>query len=579
MTQGGLSDLVWLAGTEARNRTTAMAARLRSPRYLVAFLVGLGYFVFLFAPQLVPGSEARIEPPSWAPVVAPVGLAALVLFWWVRGGYDRVLAFRPEEVHFLFPAPLSRTTLIRYRVIRAQGGVIITALMVTLFGRGSLPWYLVLPAAWAVVSTLHLHQVGSSLVRVTAFQRGVTGLRRVAVPVVLAAALGGVLLWTLASAVRAARSADGLESAGAAVLASLTTPLAEAALLPFALLVGPLFATTPVEWVIGLAGALGLLVLHLLWVIRSDAAFEEAAAEAGRLRAEIIAAARSGGAWWRVGKKEDQAVRRRVRIPLAPTGEPALAIAWHQLVGLVGDARLTLVAIILIGLSSVFAVLAWASGSLAGAALSAAAMSVMLGGMAFLFGPLVLRHDLRRDLARVEVLRTYPLDPRDLLLAEMAAPVAILTAVELALLGFAAAMLVLGAPDGEFVRLALLVGLVVVANTPGILALQVAIQNGIALLFPGWVSLGAGSQGGVDAVGQGIIAVIAAMFVLAALLVPPTLGALAVGAAYGAVIPSWGAVAAAVTFTGAVWVEVFWLARRLAAVYDRLDAVEAGLLH
>ena len=141
MTGSGFRDLAWLAGVELRNRAVAMAARLRSPRYLIAFLVGVGYFVLLFAPTLLAGEGADdMGAPIWAVVVAPLAVAVLVLFWWLRGGYQDALAFRPEEVHFLFTAPLTRATLLRYKLLRAQGGVLVSAVLVGILRPGAGPW-------------------------------------------------------------------------------------------------------------------------------------------------------------------------------------------------------------------------------------------------------------------------------------------------------------------------------------------------------------------------------------------------------------------------------------------------------
>lgn len=578
MTTGGLGDLAWLAGVELRNRTLAMAGRLRNPRYLIAFLFGVGYFVLLFSPQLAAGGAEGMQAPAWAVIVAPLGVAALVLFWWLRGGYQDALAFRPEEVHFLFTAPLTRPTLIRYKLLRAQAGVLVSALLVGILRPGAAPWYLTLPAAWVVVATLHLHQVGASLVRVTAGRGGRGGLRRVAVPLALLAAVAGTLVWTAARAIRAAREADSLDAAFAAALAALSSPVAEAALLPFSLLLSPLFARDASEWALGMVAAAGLLVLHVLWVHRTDAAFEEAAAEAGRKRARIVAAARAGKAWWRVGKDE-HAVRRWLRPPLRPAGEPALALTWSHVMAFAGDVRPTTLWILLGSAAAVLAIMSWAAGSVADAAAGAAGMAVALAGTVFVFGPLVVRYDLRRDLSRLDLLRSYPLEPRWLVIGELAAPVILLTVIELALLAGACLLAIVAGTSPDLLEVALPFALALAVNAPGLLALQVAVQNGLALLFPGWVRIGPGGSGGIDAVGQGILSTLAAVLLFLLLVLPPALAAALVGAAYGPALAGWAAVPAAMAFTAAVWIEVAWLVARLARAYERLDPVEAGLLH
>lgn len=576
----GPGALEWLAALETRNRVLAMAGRLRDPRYLVAFLFGVGYFVLLFSPQLFDPEGAEMEPPAWALQLAPLLLAGLALFWWVRGGYEKALGFRPEEVHFLFTAPFTRGALIRYKLLRSQGGVLISALLITLVRPAALPWPLAFPAAWAMVTTLHLHQLGSSLVRVTAAQGGRSGIRRAALPLVVAAALAGVLLWTVGGAIRAARSADTLEAAGAAAMAALSSPVPAAVLLPFALLLRPLLATTAAEWALAMLGALALMALHLVWVLRTDAAFEEAGADAGRLRAEMIAAAPSGRAWWRLGRKDDQTVRRWLRPPLHPTGEPAAALAWSQVLAFTGDIRPTTLALLAASAGTVLAMLVGAGGSFAEAAGAAAGMAAVLAAMTFVFGPLALRYDLRRDLGRLELLRTFPIEPRWLVIGELAAPAILLTLVEVALLAAITVLVVISGGGADILPTLIPLELLVAVNTPGLLTLLVAVQNGLALLFPGWVRIGAGaSPGGIDAVGQGILATLAALLAFLIVLILPLLVAGLVAVAYAGPLAGWSAIPTAMAFTGAVWLEAAWLVRGLARVYDRLDPVESALLH
>lgn len=574
---GRLRDLAWLAATELRHRVTGMAARLRSPRYLVAFLVGVGYFVILFAPQLFAASEP-LEAPAWLGAVAPIAVALLVLYWWLRGGYQRALAFRPAEVDFLFPAPLTRRALIAYRLIRAQPGVLGSAVLIALLGGAPLRWYYALPAAWVLVATLHLHQVASSLVRVTALQRRGAGIGRAAAPLAVATVIAGALLWTVGRAIAAARSAASLEGAGEAALAALGSAVAQAALLPFVLLIDPLAATTPGAWATAMAGAAGLLALHVLWVLRTDAAFEEAAAEAGRRQAEIVAAARAGRPWWRLGKEEHAPVRRWIRLPLAPTGEPALALTWSNLMALTGDVRRTTVAVLLLGALAVFGMFFWAAGSLEGAAAGMVGIMAVAAGAVLVLGPMAVRYDLRRDLARLEVLRAYPIEPRWLVIGEIAAPVIVLTAVELLLLAASALLLPLSGASPRLTGLLVTGGLFLVVNTPGLLALQVAIQNAMALLFPDWVRIGPSGGGGIDAVGQGILSMLAAVLALGVLLLFPIIAGLAVTAAYHGSLAGWGAVPGAAAFTGAVWLQVAWLVRWLGHAYARLDPSQLGVL-
>ena len=95
-------------------------------------------------------------------VIAALGMVALVTFWWVRGGYQRALAFTPVESHFLFPAPVKRRQLIHFKLLRAQSLILVnTLLWVGLLGHGrtELNSGLRAIALWTLFSTLHLHRL------------------------------------------------------------------------------------------------------------------------------------------------------------------------------------------------------------------------------------------------------------------------------------------------------------------------------------------------------------------------------------------------------------------------------------
>src|ERR1051326_9517401 len=73
--------------------------------------------------------------------------------------------------------------------------------------------------------------------------------------------------------------------------------------------------------------------------------------------------------------------------------------------------------------------------------------------IATLLGPRMLATDWRRDLAKVELLKTYPLGGFSLAAAEIGAPLVGITAVQLVLLGLVAVLLPFAAvAQGELSR-------------------------------------------------------------------------------------------------------------------------------
>ena len=89
-------------------------------------------------------------------------------------------------------------------------------------------------------------------------------------------------------------------------------------LYPFRLVVRPFLAPDAAAFFIALAPALLIFLLHYLWVIYSDVAFEEASVEASQKLATRIAAVRAGN--WQGAKKNQKA--RRPWFKLAPPARP-----------------------------------------------------------------------------------------------------------------------------------------------------------------------------------------------------------------------------------------------------------------
>jgi hypothetical protein len=148
-------------------------------------------------------------------------------------------------------------------------------------------------------------------------------------------------------------------------------------------------------------------------------------------------------------------------------------------------------------------------------------------GLAVVIGPQWVRNDLRSDLLKLDLLRSYPLAGRAVVAAETAASTIVLTALQAGLL-LVAYFAFLGNhsmdPPLGLRTIALVTAL---ACLPGINYLGMLIQNGAAILFPAWVHLGSGRPGGVEALGQNMLIIVAYSAVLTAgLALPGMLGLL-----------------------------------------------------
>ena len=99
-------------------------------------------------------------------------------------------------------------------------------------------------------------------------------------------------------------------------------------LYPLRLVVRPYLAPNALAFLYALGPALLLLLLHYAWVVRSNVAFEEASVEASRKLAEKVAAVRAGN--WQAAQKQPK--RKRPPFKLRPTGPPAVALLWKNLI-------------------------------------------------------------------------------------------------------------------------------------------------------------------------------------------------------------------------------------------------------
>ena len=543
---------------------------------MAALLLGLAYIWFIVVSQRPAAAAGAMLDPRTLELVGAVALIGAVAWGWIFGVERRVLAFTPAEVTFLFSGPVSRRGLIQFKLLHSQILILFNALLWTLilsrerFGVSS--WLRVI-SIWVLLTTLSLHRLGASFVRTSLSEHGRLGARHRIVSLVVLGVVLIALTWSIADALPALVAARGDDPRVflAAMRDAASGPVPSALTYPFRALVRPLAAHSSADWLQALWPALLLLVLHYIWVVRSDSAFEETAVEVSLLRARTLADHR---------RHPSQSFRAAARtgpplFRLAPVGWPAGAILWKNLVAATRTKRVRNAAIALGAAGVIVAVLSFdPEGTLAEIAGWLAASWAMI---TIVIGPQWVRNDLRGDLLKLDLLRSYPLRGWSVVIAEVTASTLMLTAIQLSLL-MISYLAFLGnqkmAPDLEERTLLLLAAVIYL---PAINFLGMLIQNAAALLYPAWVRLGTGRAGGVEALGQNLLMMVAFVTLLALTLALPL--ALAGGSflLLRPLLDGWAAVPATVLALGTMAFEAALIVEWLGGVFERTDPAAAGI--
>lgn len=555
--------LGYLTTRSTRNRLARQLRRLRTPRYALALVLGLAYLWYIGARQR-PGSGPTDVSPATVELLAAAGVTAVLLWTWIFGADRRALAFSRAEVTWLFPAPVTRRQLIQYKLLRGQVVILFNVLLWTFLlsggWAGAEPWWRA-GAIWILLTTLALHRLAVALFRSSLVEHGTVAIRARAVTLTLVGiAATAVLVDVIQAAPLLSRAWElGLKEFFAAAQAVTGRPVPAALLLPGRLLTRPMLATGWTEWGRTLIPAMVILLAHYVWVVRSDAAFEESAAAAALARHH---AGRHSGRPRRLSARP---------IPrLATAGWPGGALLWKNVAFVIRTGRAR-------GLVLAFVAAAVAVGLLSAGGRSAALLEIvgwlaaMWAGFLLVLGPQWVRNDLRTDLARLALLRSYPLRGRIVVGAETAGSTAVLTALQLGLVGIAY-LAFWGAAVSEpspTVRTAVLAAAVVFL--PPINYLAMLIQNGAALLLPAWVRLGPDRPIGVEALGHNMLVMSGFLVILAILLVAPTASAGAVFIGLEPAIGWWAAGPASAAALIVTALEAGWLLARLGQVFEATD--------
>jgi hypothetical protein len=436
-----------------------MVRGFRTPRGFVFLLLGILVIVSWLGPMLYRAVKIQRPHPQMVRTVAPFAILGFCLGNLVASFGENAVAFTAAEVDFLFPGPFSRRALLGFKIIKSALGTVFTSLIfVVVMLRYSSSWLACFVGIWLTIQFMQLFAMAVVMVGQTVGERIYSAARR------------GVLIGVAAVAivVAAPKLAAGLDHGPVELMRQVHATVAGRVLLaPFDVFVRTItaerFFPDLVGWAL-LALLIDLVMVSI--VIGLDANYLETAATVSQRRYERGRRARRGGMGLMSGSGRSGAGFRVKPLPWLGGAGP---VAWRQLIGAVRSFR---------GLLILLAIIAASAGTFVFTRHGGKTAEVqMLGGVGIWMNVLfvsMLRFDFRDELDRMDVLRSLPISPAAIAVAELIAPVLVLTAMQVLLLAAAVGS---GLARWPF-------ALAAVAFTVPVNVLLAGIENLLFLMFP-----------------------------------------------------------------------------------------------
>jgi ABC-2 type transport system permease protein len=554
----------------ARNRVIRRLRRLREPRYVVGAVAAGAYLLV----NILGSARVRRQgdPPelpadleSLLPSLVGVLLLGIAASAWFLPSSGGVVDFSEAEVQFLFPAPVSRRHLLVHRLMRSQIGLLFAALVPAFFfgyWNGSLAERLLRwMAIWVVFVTARSYFTGVALARGRLLARAtVPPVPWVPMTIVFGAV--AIVGTTIARGLLSSPIVDLGDAVGRLRHAVQDGP-ASLALWPFAALVRPIAARSVPEFVATFVGALAVFLAAFVWVLRSDGAFQERATSVPR----------------RAGPHARSAQSPRLRAvgwSLAPSGRTEALFFWKNGLQTLRGTSLGMLLqygtpMILLGVT--FGSMQMTEVEAEGLAAAVSTFALVVAVFVVFFGPQIMPADLRTDLRHLELLKTWPVRPGDVVRGELLWPGTVITFFGWLALVCAAAFSAPAFPRWSIAwRLSVTAALMLLV--PALVFAQYVVHNAAVVLFPAWVPLDNERPRGLDAMGQRLILMAGVVVALALAMMP---GAVAGGIVWFALYRFVGVaslVPAAAVCLAVVAVEVLVVTEALGLAYDRVDLTE-----
>jgi hypothetical protein len=557
-----------------RNRIVSRLKRLKNVRYLISFMAGLAYFWFVAFRHMFDGRSAvrnmGLPVTDFFVDLAAVLMLAMMVLAWALPKQSAGLTFSEAEIQFLFPAPITRRQLLFYKILRAQPQVFISAVVMTLvMFRGAK-----LIGVWACFIALSIYFTFVALGRARLKLAGIGFLVRL--PVIAAAAMGlAYLLW---------RTADmaTLHGMGAKLRPGRIPDLPALFHGPAAdtiLFLPRFFAQTLLPASIGqLLASCGVVLAAALLFFELAARTNISVEDASIRTSEKWAARRARLNGQRIGQ---HVTFPRIPPPFrVPAGaRPEVAIYWKNMTA---GLRISSPWVMIMAVCALYFLGQSFYTSEPAMRMVLAMLSLWLAATFPFLGSAVFTQDMRLDLPRIELLKSYPISGERLVAAEIAGPLTFVAAVELMMLSVAAVILRMADLPRrvEFLATPEFVVIALILATP-VCAAQLLIRNAVPILLPGWAMRAPDEQRGFIVMGQRLVMFAGNLFVLLFVLLPAACivvpGLLIAKFWLGGSMPMVAlttALAAALLFFE-VWLGIKFLGRQFEKidVTDELDSV------
>jgi hypothetical protein len=498
-----------------KNKILQRVRRLREPRYLIGGIAGAAYFWFLIfrrsAGAHPDNGKLIMKTLAVSPVVADCAAVILLLLMitaWALPADSGGLEFSETEIAFLFPAPLRRRDILLYKIVRAQPQALFTALLMTVFG-----WWRngLFVGVWAAISVLGVYFTLVSLGRARLRLMHIGFLARLAGVSAIVAAL----FWLGKSEIskidfRALKNAPQVMNA---LSVPFHKPLIRTILFIPRLIASAAIPPSFAMLAISVPMVIALGVTFFFIAAGLNVSFEEASIGASQKKAarqQRVRGQRSG----------TFVMFRRAPAPfkLRETGPIETAVIWKNLIALMRNS-IAWVVIFVVLLVFLFGMALWSHNEVGYTGIGTALLF-----MACIFpvlAPNIFANDLRLDMPRLEVLKSYPITGERLIAAEIAAPLLVISILEMLFATSASIMIGMGGADKftKFVATPQFIVLVLLLTIP-VCAVQLVIRNAVPVLFPAWAMRGKDEPRGFVATGQRLVTLAGNLFVLVVAIIP-----------------------------------------------------------